>query len=86
MARRCIGRPFAEEAGELARLRIAALPVPADYALWRLARRMNLDPDVIRGKPRSVILRWLHYTTADALYDDWRASETEFQMSKGRSN
>ena len=47
---------------------------------------MNLDPDVIRGKPRSVVLRWLHYTAADAMYDDWARSEAEFQMSKGRSN
>lgn len=43
---------------------------------------MNLDPDLLLGKPRSTIARWLKYAQADTLYDDWRAEEAEMALKR----
>jgi len=50
---------------------------------------MNLDPDLIRSKPRSVVLTWLRYAAADALFDEWQQSVNDFEMQRalnGRPN
>lgn len=47
---------------------------------------MNLDPDLVRAKPRSVVLTWLDYDAADALYDDWQAEVADFEMNRALSD
>jgi hypothetical protein len=49
---------------------------------------MNLDPDVVRSKPRSVIFQWLRYAAADALFDEWQSEVANFEMQRamGRPN
>lgn len=56
--------------------------MPFGYAIWRLARVLHMDPETVRMKRRSVLEEWQLYAAADALHDDYRASETEAAMNR----
>jgi hypothetical protein len=43
---------------------------------------MGLDPDIVRGKSRQTVARWLAYAGADALYDDFRADEAQAAIDR----
>jgi hypothetical protein len=43
---------------------------------------MRLDPELVRGKRRSVIFEWMRFAAADALYDDWQAEVANFEMNR----
>jgi len=51
---------------------------------------MQLDPEAVRGKRRSVIREWLRFASADGMYDEWQADVATFEMQRaldsGRPN
>lgn len=42
---------------------------------------MSVDPDVILAKPRSTVLRWMQYSAADAMVDEWQQSSAEAALA-----